>query len=296
VISVTKGPRPTWLELNQASKTAEYVAAPMGNKPRPWNNAELKGFLKSECRNKCMYCEVDPEDSSYPAIEHIKPKEAFPELVLEWENLGWACTRCNTNKGAYWSDHDDLRLLNPYGDDPAEHIDHAGPLVINAIGSERGKNTIRKLKLNRESLFTSKAKRIQELDERIQLWHRETDESKKDVLAEDVKGFLNSEVEFSAALRAFAATRNFPERPTDCAVVHRRSPPASFRRELASLRTGCNLQAAGCSSTWRARPWSRPTPGCRKRGAVRLTGGAGWPRDWNRGGPFRLRGQSGSGG
>lgn len=211
MIKLAKSSIPDWLANNQIGRTAEYIAAPKSNKPRPWSNFGVKDALKIECHNKCMYCEANPEDSSYPAVEHIKPKETFPDLVLAWENLGWACTKCNTNKGSYWSEHQDLRLLNPYEDDPEEHIDHAGPMVITALDSERGKNTIRQLALNRVALFASKAQRLQELDDRIQMWHSEIDGDKKDVLAEDVQHLLDSNSEFSATLRVFAAKRQFPQ-------------------------------------------------------------------------------------
>ncbi|WP_373557499.1 HNH endonuclease [Rhodococcus sp. ACPA4] len=186
------------------------MVAKKGSKPSPWSQAELRDALKSECWNKCMYCEVDPDDGSYPAVEHIKPKESFPDLVLQWENLGWCCTRCNTNKGSYWKDHKDLKLLNPYEDDPADHIKHSGPVIVPSLGSERGKNTIRKLKLNRGSLITSKARRIQDLDDRIQLWNREDDPDKKSVLEDDVLDCLSQESEFCAMLRAFATFQGFP--------------------------------------------------------------------------------------
>lgn len=156
-----------------------------------------------------MYCEVKPGDGSYPAVEHIRPREAFPDLVLEWTNLGWACTRCNTNKGSFWSDHEDLKLLNPYEDDPAEHIEHSGPLTVCALGSSRGKNTIRKLKLNRDPLFIARAKRVQELDDRIQLWHGEMDSDRKSVIKEDICDLLLESSEFCATLRAFAVSRGF---------------------------------------------------------------------------------------
>ncbi|GAB7520619.1 HNH endonuclease [Rhodococcus sp. no. 34] len=210
MIKLTKGPLPTWLAKNQDQKTVEYMAAVKNKKPSPWIQAELKEALKAECRNKCMYCEVDPNDGSYPAVEHIKPKETFPELVLQWENLGWCCTRCNTNKGNYWKDHEDIRLLNPYEDDPAVHLKHSGPVVVPSLGSERGKNTIRQLKLNRGSLITSKAQRIQELSDRIQLWNQEDNVDKKSVLEEDIIDFLSRESEFCAMLRGFATFQGFP--------------------------------------------------------------------------------------
>ncbi|MFD7077060.1 hypothetical protein ACFV9G_22815 [Nocardioides sp. NPDC059952] len=58
-------------------------------------------------------------------------------------------------------------------------------------------------------LFWSRARRIQDLERVLQLWLNETDEDRRDVLAEDVMAFLGSREEFTASLRAFAEIRGF---------------------------------------------------------------------------------------
>ncbi|WP_415297179.1 HNH endonuclease [Cellulosimicrobium sp. SJTW-1] len=161
--------------------------------------------LKDECRLKCIYCEGYVDDVSYIAVEHIAPKELFPERVLDWRNLGLACTRCNTNKGSYWAESDALRLINPYEDDPGDHLSHSGPLTVSVLGSSRGENTLRRLKFaDRPDLLMSRMRRIQELDVRIRNWHAETDVEKKELLADDVRDAMAPDREFSAVLVAYA--------------------------------------------------------------------------------------------
>lgn len=210
MIKLTKGPAPDWLHENRTEMTQKYLSAPKGSKPSVWNRNDLKSALDRESWGKCMYCEVISADGAYPAIEHIRPREEFPDLVLQWENLGWACTRCNTNKSSYWSDHKDLQLLNPYVDEPDDHIEHAGPLVVGRLDSQRGQNTVRRLKLNREVLFTEKAKRLQDMDARLQAWSNEPDGEKRSVREDDIRDLLTCEAEYSASLRAFALLRGFP--------------------------------------------------------------------------------------
>ncbi|WP_175496106.1 HNH endonuclease [Curtobacterium sp. YR515] len=158
-----------------------------------------------------MYCEVLTDDAAYSAVEHIKPKSVFPELVLVWENLGLVCPKCNTNKRDYWTEDGSLQILDPYRDDVPAHLDFLGPLVLASNESSRGVNTIRKLKLDtREDLVISKMKRIQELESRIRVWNSESRAEFKKLFAEDVREAFAPAREFSATLRSFAESRGFP--------------------------------------------------------------------------------------
>lgn len=198
-----------WLEQNQQTSTAAYLAAPVQKKPAPWRVSGVLDPLKKESHGKCIYCEAFVDDVSYSAVEHIRPKSVFPELVLDWTNLGLACQRCNTNKGDFWTEDIELQLLNPYVDLVADHLEFIGPLVVAADESSRGVNTIRKLKLERDELVLSRMKRIQDVDFRIRLRRRESRPDYKQLLAEDVLDALDQKREFSASLRAFATLRGF---------------------------------------------------------------------------------------
>jgi 5-methylcytosine-specific restriction endonuclease McrA len=43
---------------------------------------------------RCCYC----EDSMADEVEHIAPKDLFPELVFSWNNYLYACGPCNGPK------------------------------------------------------------------------------------------------------------------------------------------------------------------------------------------------------
>lgn len=161
-----------------------------------------------------MYCEGVVDDVAYSAVEHIRPKSKFPDRVLQWDNLGLACTRCNTNKGEYWSDQTGNVLLNPYSDKVSEHLAFIGAVVASKDGSSRGSNTIRKLKFaERDDLFISKARRIQEVEARIILWLTSSDPEMKELLAEDIRDAIGESREFSASLSSYAVHRGFDIRP-----------------------------------------------------------------------------------
>ena len=48
---------------------------------------------------RCMYC----EDSAANEVEHIRPKDLYPELVFAWRNFLYACGPCNRRKGNRFS-------------------------------------------------------------------------------------------------------------------------------------------------------------------------------------------------
>ena len=57
-------------------------------------------FLLCGRTRRCAYC----EDSMADEVEHIAPKDFYPDLVFEWENYLYACGPCNSsNKKAQWS-------------------------------------------------------------------------------------------------------------------------------------------------------------------------------------------------
>lgn len=61
----------------------------------PW--LEIKQSLTKMCwgHRRCAYC----EDSVADEIEHVRPKDLYPEAVFVWENYLYACGPCNGPKG-----------------------------------------------------------------------------------------------------------------------------------------------------------------------------------------------------
>lgn len=62
---------------------------------------------------RCAYC----EDSVADEVEHIYPKDLFPEKVFLWENYLYACGNCNGPKNnqfaVYCTDNRALQRVNP---------------------------------------------------------------------------------------------------------------------------------------------------------------------------------------
>ena len=57
---------------------------------------EVRAALTTMCSNsrRCAYC----EDSVADEVEHIKPKDLYPDLAFVWKNYLYACGPCNGPK------------------------------------------------------------------------------------------------------------------------------------------------------------------------------------------------------
>ena len=130
---------------------------------------------------RCGYC----EDSVGDEVEHIKPKDLYPERVFVWENYLLACGQCNGGKSNRFSvinrgrlidvtrrhNHPIRRpragspaLINPRDEDPLEFfdLDLMGTFVflpcigLPRIDEQRASYTIDVLNLNRDVLLEAR--------------------------------------------------------------------------------------------------------------------------------------------
>lgn len=206
--SLEKKTVPDVLQAKGEEWTREYLAALQdGKEPTArWGHVEIRSVLADETSKKCAYCEGFIPDISYPNVEHIIPKSADPELVYVWDNLTSACVRCNTAKGAF---HDpDCPLLNPYVDDPDDHLHFLGGWVVPRDASSRGELTIRKLQLSRLDLCNSRQARLEKIHEMYMRW-RASEPPIKEVMEEGIRIDVE-EGEFTAAAVAFLEALGFP--------------------------------------------------------------------------------------
>ena len=68
------------------------------------NNATFQAVRRALTRmcsgaRRCAYC----EDSSADEVEHIKPKDLYPEVTFVWENYLYACGPCNSPKNNHFA-------------------------------------------------------------------------------------------------------------------------------------------------------------------------------------------------
>ena len=171
-----------------------------------YKNRINKEALRESTSGKCMYCECMIDHNSFAHIEHIKPKalDKFPELEFVWENHGYSCQMCNNEKGQKYDD--DIPFIDPYNEDPEEHILFFGAFAYAKLGSERGEHTINEIKLNRAGLIERRKERIDKLNDLINAAYR----LKNDSLRKKAFAALGKEAEkdgeYSAAVKNLLLT------------------------------------------------------------------------------------------
>jgi 5-methylcytosine-specific restriction endonuclease McrA len=94
---------------------------------------EIKKKLAEMCNStrRCVYC----EDSLADEVEHIYPKDLFPEKCFDWENYIYACGPCNgpkNNKFAIFKQEDgSFAIVNPPKGQPATQPPAGDAALIN---------------------------------------------------------------------------------------------------------------------------------------------------------------------
>lgn len=155
-----------------------------------YGHATVKAALKAAQHHKCCYCESRFDANYAGDVEHYRPKGAigvgkskilpgYYWLAYIWPNLFYACADCNqyrkraafplADEGHRVRDHhgdiaiEDPLILDPSGPrDPHEHIRFNGDVPI--WKSPAGRETIGRLKLDREGLLLSRRQHFKLLD------------------------------------------------------------------------------------------------------------------------------------
>lgn len=166
-----------------------------------YKHADNKQALKKSTFDKCMYCESKITHIDFGDIEHIKPKSKFPALEFDWDNLGYACTKCNRQ---YKNDNYSVLtpFLNPYDDCPSDHLIASGSLLFSKNGDERGELTIIGLGLNRPELLEKRLEKINEIDKAIKACFRTSNTLLRDNALNELKKEANDDKEYSFIVKS----------------------------------------------------------------------------------------------
>lgn len=161
------------LKVNKKSEPEEFTKYKSKNKIINWESFTieikqvLKQYLLEEQENSCCpYCEI--EISLYNSqIEHIKPKDKFPKLLADHNNLVACCLeskRCGNSKANKWNE----LFINPVTENPEDYFDYdikTGKIIPIFKDGEKNKKanyTIDLLNLNDNRLCNIRRKYILE--------------------------------------------------------------------------------------------------------------------------------------
>jgi len=121
------------------------------NKPSNSTFSEVREALTKMCSGarRCCYC----EDSYADEVEHIKPKDLYPEETFRWENYLYACGPCNGPKNNQFSVFSSttglLTNVTRKRSDPVEAPEHGSPVLINP----RWEDSLKFMKLDLRGTF-----------------------------------------------------------------------------------------------------------------------------------------------
>ena len=217
MIKLSKKEKPQVLVDYAEQWTSEYLDCLKKNeKPSDavahrYNHKSIKRALENETYGKCAYCESKIGHIEFGDIEHILPKNktARPDLYVEWNNLTLACEVCNrVNKKDYYEP--EIPLINPYEDNPEEFFYFLGTLITAKGNNIRSFKTESVLNLNRSELVVRRNERLQSVNKLLFSWEQATNETMKNVLAEELRRECAPDKEYSAFVKYFLIEKGFP--------------------------------------------------------------------------------------
>lgn len=192
----------TWLADLQAATSPEERKA----KRDRYRHTEIRQALEAMFHGKCAFCESRITHVAYSDIEHFRPKAHFRHLTFVWENLLFACPRCNQG---HKRDHFPLApggtplLLDPTQDNPTDHLHfrwHAQSATSVVLGkTAQGRTTRRLLGLNRSDLRDERDKQVKRLA--VLATYALNDPKARQILCEAIQ----SDHQFAAFARTLAA-------------------------------------------------------------------------------------------
>ncbi|RPF47681.1 uncharacterized protein (TIGR02646 family) [Hydrogenoanaerobacterium saccharovorans] len=93
----------------------------------------ISSMLERFQKRRCAYCGLEYTATGYTNIEHIAPKNKYPQFMFESKNLVAACPRCNgfEKKGTLDTveflsaiyDECTFIIVHPYFDNPEDHFE-----------------------------------------------------------------------------------------------------------------------------------------------------------------------------
>lgn len=166
-----------------------------------YRHPDVKEALRTETHDKCAYCESKISHIHPGETDHILPSSRKPELYVEWENLTYVCSECNRRKSDYYSEAEPL--VNPYSDEPSNHLIFCGPLVLDR--DAKGYRTRRKIGLSRTALIERKQERIEQINSLVRQWRETPDGPTREFLKAEIQQFATVDAEFAATAQAYLA-------------------------------------------------------------------------------------------
>ena len=199
----------TWLKAFLRKRKENPKQRPSSTQ---YAHPRVKDVLAAMSMNKCYYCERKLVESEQQVDHYIEVAEK-PELAFEWRNLYLSCDLCNRRKIANLVISVN-NCVDPCdsSDKPEDHLAFDNEYIKPKCGSAKGKQTIKKYKLDRGDLDLLRTKKIKEFEKTLrQLRERQIKEGRTELNrreAELLLGFTRTESAFSLMFRTYLEELN----------------------------------------------------------------------------------------
>jgi hypothetical protein len=137
--------------------------------PQQKTYQDYKPYLRKDFRSRCAYCLI--HEAHYGGlrnyhVDHFRPQKRFPNLVLTYTNLYYACSLCNIFKGETWPSPKQLKAGFKFGDPCKEDLYEKHFQIDKRDGSLRaltniGQFTKDHLRLDRRQLRKHRQRQIE---------------------------------------------------------------------------------------------------------------------------------------
>ncbi len=141
-----------------SSPRPHFVRRPSAPTTKRLDHRVFREPVREDFRKTCAYCLLEETWAAGPEnfeLDHFRPKSLFPQLLMSYYNLYWACHVCNGMKRDRWPTRQLLEQGIGYVDLCASTFQEH--FVVQKNGKWRGKTlpakyTIDSLRLNRPHL------------------------------------------------------------------------------------------------------------------------------------------------
>lgn len=160
--------KPQILIDNERNWRDSFIAS---GKDRPssaqYGHKKIKEALGNSSSYKCFYSEVLFNDLSEAQVDHYVEVAEDQTKAFEWENLYLSCKDSNQGKPSNLSlpNTDCLDPCTDSDEEIEEHLYFEDEVIKGA--TEKGRNTIRKYRLDKPSFNTLRSKELRKLDKII---------------------------------------------------------------------------------------------------------------------------------
>lgn len=155
MIKLTLAEKPAQLTNELVAElTAEFKAT----EKAVWKRSFIVKAVLAMSFSKCVYSEIKlVEEGKYMEIDHFFCKKEYPDRVVEWGNLMASSKACNGKKSDW--DVGKEPIINPFVDEPREHLYIHNFKYFPRNGSNLGRCTIKCTGINdRKKFFNKRAK------------------------------------------------------------------------------------------------------------------------------------------